>query len=128
MQQIRYIYIYLYIYINGHKWSTTHRVLKSHRCKMSIIYIYIYIYMYIYIYIYKIWNKKQYINNKLQQHNTKHIRMFLTYHLETRTCEPCWTLRNVLWHPTFRLTSIYWIHLNILNKFWEIEICLVHTG
>ena len=49
MQQIRYIYIYLYIYINGHKWSTTHRVLKSHRCKMSIIYIYMYIYIYIYI-------------------------------------------------------------------------------
>ena len=23
--------------INGHKGSTTHRVLKSHRCKMSII-------------------------------------------------------------------------------------------
>ena len=27
-----------YIYIYGHKWSTTHRVLKSHRSKMSIIY------------------------------------------------------------------------------------------
>ena len=24
--------------INGHKWSTTHRVLKSHRSKMSVIY------------------------------------------------------------------------------------------
>ena len=26
-------------YIRGHKWFTTHRVLKSHRSKMSIIYI-----------------------------------------------------------------------------------------
>ena len=37
-----YIYIsciYIYIYKSGHKWSTTHRVLKSHRSKMSIIYI-----------------------------------------------------------------------------------------
>ena len=25
--------------ISGHKWSTTHRVLKSHRSKMSVIYI-----------------------------------------------------------------------------------------
>ena len=25
-----YIYIYIYIYINGHKSSTTHRVLKYH--------------------------------------------------------------------------------------------------
>ena len=29
---------FLYIYISGHKWSTTHRVLKSHRNKMSVIY------------------------------------------------------------------------------------------
>ena len=34
---IYYIYIY-YIYISGHKWSTTHRVLKSHRNKISVIY------------------------------------------------------------------------------------------
>ena len=35
-----YIYIptYLSIHIYGHKWFTTHRVLKSHRSKMSIIY------------------------------------------------------------------------------------------
>ena len=25
--------------ISGHKWSTTHRVLKSHRSKMSVIYV-----------------------------------------------------------------------------------------
>ena len=25
---------------SGHKWSTTHRVLKSHKSKMSVIYIY----------------------------------------------------------------------------------------
>ena len=30
-----YIYVYIYIYISGHKWSTTHRVLKSHRNKVS---------------------------------------------------------------------------------------------
>ena len=30
--------IYNIIYISGHKWSTTHRVLKSHRSKMSVIY------------------------------------------------------------------------------------------
>ena len=30
--------IYIYTYISGHKWSTTHRVLKSHRSKTSIIY------------------------------------------------------------------------------------------
>ena len=38
-----YIYIYIYIwkniYISGHNWSTTLRVLKSHRRKMSVIYI-----------------------------------------------------------------------------------------
>ena len=34
---VKYIY---YIYISGHKWSMTHRMLKSHR---SNIYIYIYI-------------------------------------------------------------------------------------
>ena len=46
--QIYIIYIiyilYKYIthvihYISGHKWSTTHRVLKSHRSKMSVIYV-----------------------------------------------------------------------------------------
>ena len=38
---IFYIYIiYIYIYISGQKWFTTHRVLKSHRSKMGIIYIY----------------------------------------------------------------------------------------
>ena len=59
---MQYIYIYIYIYIYTidiytiyiynkhfiaarhlfkilcHKWSTTHRVLKSHRSKMSVIY------------------------------------------------------------------------------------------
>ena len=25
-------------YVSGHKWSTTHRLLKSHRSKMSVIY------------------------------------------------------------------------------------------
>ena len=29
---------YLISIISGHKWSTTHRVLKSHRSKMSVIY------------------------------------------------------------------------------------------
>ena len=38
MQSIIYIYIYIYIYISGHKWSATHRVLKSDRSKMSVIY------------------------------------------------------------------------------------------
>ena len=44
---IYYIYIYIYIcvciylynvyiYISGQKWSTTHRVLKSHRSKMGV--------------------------------------------------------------------------------------------
>ena len=33
------VYVCLY-YISGHKWFTTHRVLKSHRSKMGIIYIY----------------------------------------------------------------------------------------
>ena len=33
------ICIYVYLYISGHKWSTTHRALKSHRCKMGVIYI-----------------------------------------------------------------------------------------
>ena len=34
------IYIYIYIYIStwDHKWSTIHRVLKSHRSKMGTIY------------------------------------------------------------------------------------------
>ena len=35
------VYVYMYILsvvISAHKWSTTHRVLKSHRSKMSIIY------------------------------------------------------------------------------------------
>ena len=32
-------------------WSTTHRVLKSHRSNMNAIYMLIYIYIYIYIYI-----------------------------------------------------------------------------
>ena len=32
------IYIYIYTYISGHKWSATHRVLKSHESKMSVIY------------------------------------------------------------------------------------------
>ena len=46
-----YIYIYIYIkYISGYKWSTTQRVLKSHKSKMSVIYRW-YIYIYIYIYI-----------------------------------------------------------------------------
>ena len=27
---------YIYIYIRGHKWSMTHRLLKSHRSKMGI--------------------------------------------------------------------------------------------
>ena len=37
---IQYIYIqYIYIqYISGHKWSTKHKVLKSLRSKMGIIY------------------------------------------------------------------------------------------
>ena len=30
--------VYIYIYISGHKWSTRHRVLKSHRSKMRVIY------------------------------------------------------------------------------------------
>ena len=30
--------IYIYTYISGHKWSTTHRVLKSHRSKINVIY------------------------------------------------------------------------------------------
>ena len=30
--------IYISTNISGHKWSTTHRVLKSHRSKMSVIY------------------------------------------------------------------------------------------
>ena len=49
-----YIYIiYIYIYISsGHKWSATHRVLKSYRRKMGIIYMLSYIYIYIYIYIF----------------------------------------------------------------------------
>ena len=35
-----YIYIlYIYVYISGHKWSTSHRELKSHKSKMSVIYI-----------------------------------------------------------------------------------------
>ena len=39
VHRILYIDIYIYIiYISGHKWSTTHRVLKSHRSKMSVIY------------------------------------------------------------------------------------------
>ena len=29
------IYIYIYICISGHKWSATHRVLKSHRSRME---------------------------------------------------------------------------------------------
>ena len=33
-----YTYTYIHIYINGHTWSTTHRVLKSHSRKMSEIY------------------------------------------------------------------------------------------
>ena len=53
---ITYIYIYIYIYIlyvyimyicghiytyiYGQKWSKTHRVLKSHRSKMNVIYMY----------------------------------------------------------------------------------------
>ena len=36
---------------SGHPWSTTHRVLKSHRSNMNAIYMLIYIYIYIYIYI-----------------------------------------------------------------------------
>ena len=32
------LYICIYIYISGHRWSTTQRVLKSHKSKMSIIY------------------------------------------------------------------------------------------
>ena len=39
--------------IRGHKYSMTHRVLKSHRYNRIQIYIYIYIYC-IHIYIYKI--------------------------------------------------------------------------
>ena len=40
---ILYIYIYIYIYIlicyvSGHKWSATHRMLRSHRSKMGVIY------------------------------------------------------------------------------------------
>ena len=35
---------------SGHPWSTTHRVLKSHRSNMNAIYMLIYIYIYIYIY------------------------------------------------------------------------------
>ena len=32
-------YMHMYIlYISGHKWSTTHRVLKSHKSNMSVIY------------------------------------------------------------------------------------------
>ena len=34
----KYTYIYIYIYISGHKWSTTHRVLKSHNSKMGVMY------------------------------------------------------------------------------------------
>ena len=40
---ILYIYVYYlihiskYIYISGHESSTTHRLLKSHRSKMSVI-------------------------------------------------------------------------------------------
>ena len=43
--------IYTHLYISGHKWSTTHRVLKSHRSKMSIMHIYINIYIYVNIYV-----------------------------------------------------------------------------
>ena len=32
------MYVCMYIYVSGHKWSTRHRVLKSHRSKMSITY------------------------------------------------------------------------------------------
>ena len=35
---IIYNNIYIYHYISGHKWSTTHRELKSHRSKISGIY------------------------------------------------------------------------------------------
>ena len=37
-KRYRYIYIYIYIYVNGHKWSTIHRGLRSHRSKMCVIY------------------------------------------------------------------------------------------
>ena len=30
------IYLYTHIYICGHKWCTTHRVLKSHKSKMGV--------------------------------------------------------------------------------------------
>ena len=29
--------MHIYMYVSGHKWSTTHRVLKSHRSKMCVI-------------------------------------------------------------------------------------------
>ena len=35
---VLYIYIYIYIYISSHKWSTTHRVFKSHSSKINVIY------------------------------------------------------------------------------------------
>ena len=37
MKYIIYICICVDRYINDHKWSTTHRVLKSHRSKMDIM-------------------------------------------------------------------------------------------
>ena len=83
-----YIFIYIYIYKSGHKWFTTHRVLKSHRSNMSVIYMlswkshlaYLnlflwalstllcvswitYDHLYIYIYIYNIctWKIRKYV-------------------------------------------------------------------
>ena len=54
----------IYIYISGNKWSPAHRVLKSHRSKMSITYIryhdyhehtHTHIYIYICPYMWHIW-------------------------------------------------------------------------
>ena len=33
-----YVYVFTHMYKSGHKCSTTYRVLKSHKCKMDIIY------------------------------------------------------------------------------------------
>ena len=50
-----HMYVYFYVF-SDHKWTTTHRVLKSHRKRMDVItYIFIYIYIYTHIYIYNIY-------------------------------------------------------------------------
>ena len=128
------MYIYIYIYISGHKWSTTQRVFKSHRSKMSVIYM-LYIYKYIIsINIYKLPSKFKIqvlsTSAKICRGDFRIFQFVLAIHWQKRIIEfsrkPCILNRQWLRHTSPFCQELWfilsWLRILVRPKLYRLLI------